>query len=136
MPFVPERDLFARISSAEYLHPRLDVSKLLVHSSTWRTIGGSEDELCFQVPVRRDTPLSGDALRDTLLVVLQAAAEAFVAKRGPGYDVMSQAIMNKVEWALLLMYCAIPLVCSPHSGKPLIKFPSIGGMPLTASGSS
>ncbi len=84
MPFVPERSLLARISSAKHLHPRLDVSELLVHSSTWRTIGGPEDELCCQIPVRRDAPLGGDALRDTLLVVLQAAAEAFVAKRCPG----------------------------------------------------
>ncbi len=110
MPYLAERGLLFRICSAEHFHPRLDVSELFVHSSTWRAIGGPEDELCFEVPMRRDTPLSGDALRDTLLIVLQAAAEAFVAKRGPRCDVMSQVIMKKVEWALLLMYCAIPLV--------------------------
>ena len=68
---------------ADDLDSGLDVGELLLLSPTGRAIGGAEDELCPQVPVSGDVPLGGDALRDALLVMLQAAAEAFGAKGGP-----------------------------------------------------
>ena len=43
----------------------------------------------------------------------------------------------KVEGMVELpIYCAMPFECSPHSGKFLIRLPSIGGIFSTASGSS
>ena len=79
-PVTRERNLLG----AKDLHPRLDVGELLVLSSTRWTVGCTEDELRPHVPVSRQAPLGGDALSDALLVVLQAAAEAFGAECGPG----------------------------------------------------
>ena len=131
-------DLLFTLNSKN-LDPTLNTRKFLFYSTPWRSIGRPKYELCITDPAGGEIPRLIQGGSNVFLIVLQIAAEAFSAESRP--CCRQRMISGRYQMTSdrnngLPIYCAMPFECSPHSGKFLIRLPSMGGVFSTASESS